>query len=438
MSPSPVVLVHGNSESGAHWHVVAQRLRAAGHDQVFAIDFDPPAHGSCVTYATQLRAFVDGPVTDAVGPTTPLAFVAHSLGVTSLRHYLTHLGGVARLARAILIAGCNHGVPVCDTMLLADPDAKIFHQAPELRTDGSSFLAALAAHEDTTRLVTISGPHDHSFALWEDSPQLPGADNRVLPGLGHWGLRDSDQAWVLIKAFLGGETAGFDLGTTPLALPTDPTGEWLAGEPDTEARALHLGVGGLAVIDLGSSHVEGRWTSTRAGRVHHLDIESGAGRWQGAYRMTVDGQALGLALAGPAQPRPDSLTLAPLFHRALSRSGRPGELVGRWKADHAGTLAPLGVVAPLLHLGADGAWSLAEGETAIADGVWQATASEEPESYLLDLDVAHSTSFMLRRGACWGALARRVSDRLEAEFAGGTYRTCRPFVIDFPTVFTPG
>src|SRR4051794_6511780 len=66
------VLIHGAGDVGSSWDLVADRLRARGHD-VVAVDL--PADDDCAGFAEYADTVVE-----AIGDRSDLVVVAHSLG----------------------------------------------------------------------------------------------------------------------------------------------------------------------------------------------------------------------------------------------------------------------------------------------------------------------------------------------------------------------
>lgn len=440
--PVPVVFVHGNGENAQAWDQVAGRFRQCGYDQLFAISLDPPSHGSCVAYAAQLADFIDTEVRPKVGAQTPIAIIAHSLGAPVVRYYLSFLDGARLTSHAVLIAGCNAGAPACDVMLLKDPEGKIFRQAVEVHTGGSEFLRNLDAKgtDDGVRYMTISGPHDVQFSLFEESAQLAGADNRVLPRLGHWGLRGSDDSFELMRAFLEDRADQIAVGRQPLNIPHDLTGTWLACDPGSRFLEFDFRHDGTFAVRTDETESSGRYSASVSPPTHRLDLQLDGARLEGLYRLTVEGDTLALALGSPDAPRPEHMRSRSLFRRKGAML-RPDALVGKWRSTFPGGLRGIGIGAFTLDLRADGQWSMAALAPDAPDfelsGVWSADAaaggSAAPE-FRLDLTIDRSNARTLECGAWWGGLLTVEGDSMALELPPVTRAACRPQLIDYPAM----
>ncbi len=441
MSPlPPLVLVHGNGENADAWSGVAKRLRAIGHEALFTISLDPPSHGSCIAYAQQLARYIDLEVLPKIGTATPIAIVAHSLGAPVVRYYLSHLGGARLTSHAIYIAGCNAGAPACDIMLLRDPDGETFRQAPEVHTGGSAFLTALAAKEALgigVRVMTISGPHDTQYVMFEEGPQLPGADNRTLPGLGHWGLREADETFVLMRAFLEDRASALSIGRDMVATPTSLVGTWFGCSPELLGVCFSFGEDGSVERRIGGTISRGFYRCQISPPNHLVDLDIHGEFHQGRYRLSVEGDSLALAIGSPGEPRPENLRLSPLFRRA-SLDLHPEEVIGTWRSTRPGTQAGIGIKAFCLQLTATGTWLLksTEGSPGLqASGTWSASYVLLAEgSFRMDLEILQSTTNALARGANWCGLLTVDGDTMQLELPAVTWGTTRPQVIDYPAL----
>ncbi|MDP1737951.1 MAG: hypothetical protein Q8L23_10980 [Caulobacter sp.] len=438
----PVVFVHGNGESAQAWDQVAGRFRQCGYNQLFAISLDPPSHGSCVAYAAQLAEFINTEVRPKVGAQTPIAIIAHSLGAPVVRYYLSFLGGARLTSHAVLIAGCNAGAPACDVMLLRDPEGKIFRQAREVHTGGSEFLRNLDARgiDDGVRYMTISGPHDVQFSLFEESAQLAGADNRVLPRLGHWGVRSSDESFELMRAFLENRADQLPGGQQPLNIPDDLTGIWLACDPGSRFLEFDFRHDGTFAVRTGETESSGTYNVSVSPPTHRLDLQLDGARLQGLYRLTVEGDTLALALGSPEEPRPEHMRSRSLFRRKGAMQ-RPEALVGKWRSTFPGGLRGIGIGEFSLDLRADGQWSMTAAVPDAPDlelsGVWSADPAPDGKAggaFSLDLEIDRSNARTLESGAWWGGLLAVEGDSMALELPPVTRAACRPQLIDYPAM----
>lgn len=346
---TPIVFVHGNGDSAAGWSRLKEKFRQAGYDssEMWACSFDPPANESHDHYVKQLASFVADVLQKTAAPA--INFVGHSLGCTVIRYYIKCFGGYQHTRGVVLIAGANHGLPAADlTLNFADQ----FKQSPEINTLGTKFLNLLnAGNPDgkeifgASRVMTISGPDDDFYAFFEESPQLNGADNRVLPGYGHFGLRDVDESFrCMCRFFEEDGTGGEDvIGRNPLPpRPSVPTGRWiiLAG-PQKGHQIDFLPDGHFsATFDKGSFEGTYRIQPLGSMGIVKLDFKIGPVKDQlnGVFKVNMNGNLLRLSLNPASTPPLDQVSagsiiaFAPTFEKVMDPTPLRAELCGVWRS----------------------------------------------------------------------------------------------------------
>ncbi len=196
---TPVLFIHGNTVDATFWNKARRQFKDAGwqDDELWAPSY---GHASTSTFdsndlaAPTLNAFVDEVqryLKQRNGrPVQQFDIVAHSLGVTAVRQWLTQTNRWHQVRNFVAVAGANHGV------WTALPDARGPSRASsfELYRD-SPWLAQLNAGGETAgaaRVLTLydgTGRYDTLFpAPFEDSPALNGATNlaynRAATGFG--------------------------------------------------------------------------------------------------------------------------------------------------------------------------------------------------------------------------------------------------------------
>lgn len=434
-----VIFVHGNGESAAAWTTVMQRFRTKGLTELFAIDLHPPSHGSVVDAATQLDRYLDQVVLPAVGEHRPLAAVSHSLGGAVLRYALAFGPHAHRFTHAVYIAGAMNGAPACNAMVRFDPGGRLFAQAPQLHTGGAPLVQALADRgvRASVAEMTISSPHDSQFLMFEALPLLDGADNRVLPGLGHWGVRDSEASFELMWAHLTGSEC--ELGRDTTAVRCDPSGYWRS--PRLDGGWLRFDAGGRVERPGDAGTFDVRRVSGIGVRAngHEIDLHFGSGAQYGRFRVSISGDQLAVVMG---DSRPSHMADAVIMHRAVP-TYRPAELCGVWEASQPaqlGTLEPLRV---RFAFTIDGRWHLSQVESPddlVAWGEWAASeVDRDPAAaprYRLDFWVHGSEGPLLRKGDWWGGLAECAGDVLQVEFPAHSSGAGRPQCLDQPVRLT--
>ena len=437
-SKIPVVLVHGNTESGEHWAVVMERLKKAGYTQVFAINFTPPANGSCVGYAGQLQTFMDTVVLPNIAPHKKVAMLAHSLGVTTTRYYIKNLGGKAHVSHAVLIAGANHGIAACDTVLLSDPQGKYFQQAPELHTDNPPFLQQLNAPggEEGVLFMTLSGPHDFYYSMHEESPFVSGADNRVIPYKGHWDLRDSEESFVLMAAFLEGKLETQSLGKGLFKYPDRPYGQWHYCEDCTKIQRYTFLEDGTALLNDGKVERRGIYKVSTRTNPGWIDIEFPEGTYYGLYRLNANGDGLALKLSAANGLRPNDMRYPDLYYRTPTVAISLPEILGRWKAIKVGFLRSFITPEFYMSFGPEGQFKI-EGKMLIgADFVVEGKfmLGAGAQAYTAHVKIEKSNLPTIPVNNHLDCIFDFKDSKLRFVFPPGTRRAYIPQVIDNPII----
>jgi hypothetical protein len=169
-----VLLVHGFFCNRGLWNPWLAKLRVAGVPCV-AVDLEPVFAG-IDDYAGTVAAGV-ARLRDATG-LAPLV-VAHSMGGLALRAWLAGDSQGAEVHAVVTIGTPHHGTRLA--RLVRSPNAR------QMRP-GSAWLRALAAREPA------AGRRAPFVCFWGDcdnlvmpplTATLPGADNRLLAGVGH-------------------------------------------------------------------------------------------------------------------------------------------------------------------------------------------------------------------------------------------------------------
>lgn len=187
-SRTPILFIHGNTEDATYWEDARRWFRDAGwnDDELWA-----PSYGWASAdrfdvndlAAPTLNAFVDEVqryLSRKSGrPIRQFDIVAHSLGVTAVRQWLTQSNRWHQVRSFVAVAGANHGVWTARADARGPSRASSF----ELHRD-SPWLAQLNAGGEVAgamRTMTLydgTGRYDALFPSgYEDSPALAGAVN---------------------------------------------------------------------------------------------------------------------------------------------------------------------------------------------------------------------------------------------------------------------
>lgn len=191
---TPIVFVHGNTRDATDWVPVMQYLRDRGYtgDSLWAITFArrTPSHAEM---SVQLDDFVAN-VREHLG-VDKVNIVAHSLGVTGVRYWLSECDRYEWVDSFVGIAGANHGVAAA---ALAERYGLTFGKGrpamflnPE-RLDNSEHPLAKLNEDETpggVRYYTIRATDDAFFRENSESPMLDGAEVNLEVESTHDGVR---------------------------------------------------------------------------------------------------------------------------------------------------------------------------------------------------------------------------------------------------------
>ncbi len=189
-----MLLVHGFNGSGASWHTMEERLRAAGYPaaSIDAISYD--SSHSNVDVARQIAGEVDALLTRTRARKVDL--IAHSMGVISARYYVERLGGAAKVDAFASLGGANHG-----TIWAVGCAALV--SCREM-VPGSPLLDQLApdVHADLpTRFGAWWSPCDPAIVP-EFNAELRGARNVETGCIGHSALKTDPRVVTQVLDFI--------------------------------------------------------------------------------------------------------------------------------------------------------------------------------------------------------------------------------------------
>ncbi len=205
----PTVFVHGNTGDATVWTPMMESFLERGDtgEDLWAITFrrSSPSHAEM---AEQLDAFVER-VCDYTGYDA-VHVVAHSLGVTGARHWLTEYERYDRVDRFVGLAGANHGSSRCKRLARSQvafgPARTNRVLSPDRLDDPDSFLSRLNADETPGDVdyYTLRATDDRFFRANPESPRLEGATNEVLETT-HTGLVHEEDAQRRVYDWLRGD-----------------------------------------------------------------------------------------------------------------------------------------------------------------------------------------------------------------------------------------
>lgn len=209
ISRPPVIFVHGSKRDACDWELHAEELQSHGYtgDELWAINFQN-ATESHPAMAEQLDEFV-ARVRNTTGA-AEVALIAHSLGVTGVRHWLDSRDRYDWVSTVIGLAGPNHGLVLAKRANQLGLTSGRYRFSHWLRNDYDTIpdhpLARLNTGTETpgddVEYYTIRGSKDSLFVGCKESPRLEGAEENVELPVDHEGTRFSQRARQLIYSWL--------------------------------------------------------------------------------------------------------------------------------------------------------------------------------------------------------------------------------------------
>lgn len=451
-SRHPVVFIHGNGDSAAGWNTQIQRFRDKGYaeNELFAITLIPPQNENHQHYAAQIKTFIENILSQK--GTKKVNVIAHSLGCTVTRHYIKFMEGDKKVANAVLVCGGNHGLPAADlTMMQAD----VFKQSPEINTLGAQFLQDLNTGNPggletygPTEYMTISGPDDEFFLFFEGSPQLTGADNRVIRGHGHFGLRDAEETFICSLAFFEGRAESVSLGKRPLsAAPGVPVGSWIIIGGPQKGNAITFREDGSYEGKEENQTIKGTYIVEPAALVHSITLhqtEGPGGRCirPGIFRVNINNTFLKFYCRAADSSAPlVYISYAPTYERSVRLSTIPEEMTGVWEASDLGFCKAAGWTDARLELAGNGIFNLKGKNVLSPTGSFEIagnfSVSFEPAMHQLTFEITKTCGnipfFIV--GDIMPAIFAREGNKIKAQWGSILFGIPRPSCLDAPVIF---
>ncbi|MEI6158265.1 MAG: hydrolase [Roseococcus sp.] len=307
-APTPILMVHGNSDHAALWLTTLWRFEANGwpRDRLMAVNMPDPLaraddsapqenRSSSAEQTARLAAFVAELRARTGAP--KVALIGNSRGGYPIRDFVVHHGGAAQVSHAITCGTPNRGVFDWEF----NPGSEFNARSPFLQrlNGGASDVVA------GTEFLTLRSDND-LFAqpdgrfvgrpgtptgITQDGPSLRGATNLLLPGLDH---REVAYHW---RAFR--EQFRFIAGREPttLTVPAEP-------RPVLNGLVTNLVAGGATNRPVAGAVVEGfrtdPATGARLGEAIHRRETAADGIW-GPVTVQSD-WPLEIVLAAPGHP----------------------------------------------------------------------------------------------------------------------------------------
>ena len=269
--PPPIVFVHGNGDSAAMWLTTVWRFESNGwpRERLVALDMpyplardadDKPQAGR--SSADEQMKFLADEVERVLSRTgaSKVVLMGASRGGITIRHYIAHGGGAAKVSHAILGGTPNHGVWSNPKFL---PNSEFNGAGPLLKrlnnqggpgieiTPGPQWMTVRSddndkfAQPDGLWIGAKGTPTNVTFA----GPELRGALNVVLPGIDHRETSYGPQAFAATYRFLTGREPATTqpLAQTPVVLDGKLTGQGLDNDPAKGSFSTNLPLRGATL-----------------------------------------------------------------------------------------------------------------------------------------------------------------------------------------------
>lgn len=379
----PIVFVHGDSDTAGLWMVQIWRFESNGYprDRLFPVDIPHPSARGDDEKAEQNRSStkdaaraVAAKVDEALAKSkaSKVVLIANSRGCQTSRNYVKNFGGKDKVA-AMILTGCVHrGVFV----------AQDFALGSEYNGAGK-FLTALNAPPVVPEGIPVTIIRSDKFDLYSqpdgkfigspgkptganfDSPELEGADNRVLVGADHRETGYSPEAFkIMYEAITGAEPE-----TTAIHAEEAPV---LSGKVSAfdNAAPTNMPLAGAQV----SVFETERATGAEQGKPVYEATLGEDGRW-GPFTAKAD-QTYEFVIRAPGQP------VHRIYRSPFPRSSDVVNL--RLYPAEAGNGAAIGVMRPRGYFGPDDTATANGAAFAEIDGsepvphVWKARVAGAP------------------------------------------------------------
>jgi triacylglycerol lipase len=190
---SPILFVHGWSESGSLWNTMIGRFEKDGWTKAELNNWTYNTSQSNVTTAKEITTKVSE-IKSKTGA-SKVDLITHSMGALSSRYYIKNLGGTSTIERWVSLGGPNHGTTTANFCTQAS--------CVQMRPN-STFLNELNAGTETP-----AGP---SYATWwspcdeiinpHTSVILNGATNTETACMTHVALTTNELVYTQVREFV--------------------------------------------------------------------------------------------------------------------------------------------------------------------------------------------------------------------------------------------
>jgi len=190
---TPILFVHGWSESGSLWTTMIERFEKDGWGKAELTNWTYNTSQSNATTAKEVATKVTE-IRNKTGA-AKVDLITHSMGALSTRYYIKNLGGESTIESWVSLGGPNHGTTTANLCSQTS--------CMEMRV-GSSFLNALNAGDETpgsVRYATWWSPCDEIINPHE-SVILTGATNTQTECVSHVALTTNEKVYTQVREFV--------------------------------------------------------------------------------------------------------------------------------------------------------------------------------------------------------------------------------------------
>lgn len=288
--PPPVVLVHGNGDSGALWINTIWRFEANGYkrNQLFAIDFTYPVALSDDSKVQPFRSSTAEAMKELAGFVArvkketrrrKVALIASSRGGNTVRNYLRNGGGADSVSHAVLCGTPNKGIVISESMLVgsefngAAPFLKALNSGPDDLIPGVELMAIRSDKNDKYSQPDgrFIGQPGKPTGVGFDASELRGARNVILDGVDHREAAFHKLAFAAQYQFVTGKAPG----TLFIAQEPKPT---LNGRVTGMADGLYTNLP-VAEAEVEVFEVDARTGERKTSQAVHRKTTGADGEW---------------------------------------------------------------------------------------------------------------------------------------------------------------
>jgi len=193
MAHTPILFVHGWSESESLWSTMIRNFEREGWRREELNNWRYNTSQSNVRTASEVKTKVEE-ILRRTGATR-IDLITHSMGALNTRYYIKNLGGTEKVEKFVSLGGPNHGTTTANFC---------FEESCVEMRIGSTFLTRLNEGDETPGTV--------AYATWwsecdeiinpDESVLLSGATNNAAGCVTHVGLTTNERVFAGVREFV--------------------------------------------------------------------------------------------------------------------------------------------------------------------------------------------------------------------------------------------